>query len=61
MEPSPAEEAGTSQRPQTETDADKDERPPHQTPDRELKDDGSVPDKHIARWKNEGGSWRPAD
>jgi hypothetical protein len=25
------------------------------------KDDGSVPDKHLSRWHNEGGSLGPAD
>ena len=27
----------------------------------ESEDDGSVPEKHISRWHNEGGSLGPAD
>ena len=26
-----------------------------------IEDDGSIPDKQIARWKNEGGSWSTTD
>ncbi len=59
MKPKPAEEVGSSRPSQTE--ADEDNLPPHQTPEPEREDDGSVPDKQIARWKNDGGSWRPAD
>lgn len=58
MQPEPADEAGTSRR--TPTKTDQDNRPP-QVPDPEGHDDGSVPDKQIARWKGEGGSWQPAD
>ena len=60
MEPSPADKAGTNQLTKTETDADEDGQP-HPTPDPESKDDGSVPEKQIARWKDEGGSWCQAD
>ena len=61
MKPASAEEAGTSKRTQIETDVAAGRRPPDQAPEPEPKDDGSVPDKQISRWKGEGGSWTPAD
>jgi hypothetical protein len=32
-------------------------RPGSQVPDTTVEDDGSVPEKQIQRWKDEGGSW----
>ncbi len=61
MEPTPAEEADTSRRTQTETDPEAAQHPPDQPPEPERKDDGTVPDKHVGRWKNEGGAWLPED
>jgi hypothetical protein len=55
--PAPAEEAGTSVHSRTETDVESEQG----SPGPELKDDGSVPDKQLSRWKNEGGSWLPTD
>lgn len=36
---------------------------PEREPDTEppVADDGSVPEKQIQRWKEEGGSWTPAE
>lgn len=61
MQPTPAREARTSQRIQNETDAEVGQRLPAPTPEPEVEDDGSVPEKQISRWIGEGGSWRPAD
>lgn len=37
------------------------DEPPDPEPDPEVEDDGSVPEKQIQRWKNEGGAWHPVD
>ncbi len=59
MEPIPVEDAGTGRR--SETEDDQDVRPGRQTQEPDSEDDGSVPDKQIARWKGEGGAWLPTD
>lgn len=59
--PAPAREDRVSQHAQDETDVDGEQISPDQAPDPEPKDDGSIPDKQISRWKNEGGSWLPTD
>ncbi len=61
MKPAPAHAARTRQRIQDETDDETGQRPPDPTPEPRVKDDGSVPEKQISRWKGEGGSWLPAD
>lgn len=30
-----------------------------ENPERTVQDDGSVPEKQIQRWKDEGGAWMP--
>lgn len=50
-----------SQHAQTETDVECEQSSPDSGTEPALKDGGSVPDKQIARWKNEGGSWFPED
>jgi hypothetical protein len=61
--PTPAEESGTSQEARTETEleVEGEQSSPDRALETEPKDDGSVPDKQISRWKNEGGSWLPTD
>lgn len=59
MKPPSEEAAGESQPTGTEgepvTDPSLDRHP------EPVIDDGSVPDKQIGRWKDEGGSFQPAD
>jgi hypothetical protein len=57
MEPDPRDEAGT-----TGAEPKPDETPePDETPDPGVEDDGSVPEKQIQRWKDEGGAVSPPE
>jgi len=53
MEPEPHDDAGTTGAGPDPDDTEK--------PDPDVEDDGSVLEKQIQRWKDEGGAWhRPA-
>ena len=44
-----------------DTEEEPKERSGKRAEDPKIEDDGSVPRKHISRWKGEGGSWLPTD
>ena len=59
MKPTSEEAAGAKRPTGTEGEPETDltlDQPPEP-----VIDDGSVPDKQIGRWKDEGGSFQPAD
>ena len=53
MEPEPRDDAGTK--------PDPDEPPADEAADPDVEDDGSVPEKQIQRWKDEGGAVTPPE
>ena len=61
MEPDPFEESGPTQRTPRESDARAEQPPLEQMPELRVEDDGTVPEKQISRWTNDGGSWNPVE
>jgi hypothetical protein len=61
MEPDPFEESGPTQRPPHESDASAERTSLPRGPELRVEDDGTVPEKQVSRWTNEGGSWRPVE
>ena len=61
MEPEPPEEIGPTQRPPRVSDAWAERTPREQSPELREEDDGTVPEKQLSRWTNEGGSWHPGE
>jgi|tagenome__1003787_1003787.scaffolds.fasta_scaffold20325979_2 hypothetical protein len=55
MRPEPRDDPAPSEPEGTEDD----EGSAHPSPGQRVEDDGTVPEKQISRWKNEGGSWHP--
>lgn len=64
MEPEPHDDAGTTgaePKPNERATPDPDEPPAGETADPGVEDDGSVPEKQIQRWKDEGGAVTPPE